>query len=224
MKKSIFLLFLFRVSCAFAKSSVIILYGCSSAGKTSISKELGRVLPGKWKVLGIDMFAFSRSSGVAPTNAALWRKVSKYIDQGYNVAVDTISPNFIFDRSKAQEFVVVTYCAPGALLDHVAKRNQSENSREHRSIKNVLTMYCHKYRTTLDKKESVDVLHKSDFEYLGFSKRALRRVKKEFFNGDRTKVYVASRLNQYNCRVDTSKMSVSACVKKIQQDFEFAIE
>ncbi len=215
-----FLLFLLHVSCAYSKSSIIILYGCSSAGKTSISKELGKALPGKWKVLGIDMFAYSRSSGVAPTNAALWRQVNTYIDEGYNVVVDTISPNFIYNRSKAQEFVVITYCSPSVLLDHIAKRNQSENSREHRSIKNVLTMYCHKYKITLNKEESVDVLHKSDLEHQGFSKRGLRRVKKEFFSGDhRTKVYVASRLSQYNCRVDTSKMSVSACVKKIQQEF-----
>ncbi|MCX5923347.1 MAG: hypothetical protein NTU89_02145 [Candidatus Dependentiae bacterium] len=224
MKKSMFLLFVFHVGTIFAKSSLIILYGGSSAGKSSVSRELCKALPGKWKVVGIDMFDFSQSRGVSPTNLAMWRQISKDIDSGYNVIVDTISPQFVFDKSKAQEFVVITYCPPVALIDHVAKRNKGTNDRDHRKVKSVLAMYYNKFRTTLSEKESIDVLRKSDLENATSNKRALNKIKKDFFSGNRTKVFIASVLSQYDCCVNTGKMSVISCVRKIQQGFDAHIE
>ena len=201
------------------KPEVIILYGCSSAGKTSISAALGKILPGKWKVLGIDMFPKAASGGgPSMANSLMWKKVNEEIANGYNVVVDTVISDFLFDKSKVDAFVVVTYCSPAVLVEHVTKRNQGDNERNHRSLKKVLKQFYNKYRTIENKKDCIDVLHKSDLENTAHS-WALRKLKREFFGSDRSVVYVASRLYSYDCFINTGSMPIVGCAQKIKNEF-----
>ena len=201
------------------KQEIIILYGTSSAGKTSISTVLGNMLPGKWKVLGIDMFPKAASGGgPSMANSLMWKKVNEEIANGYNVVVDTVVSNFLFDKSKADSFVVVTYCSPAVLVEHVTKRNASGKDREHRTLKKVLKQFYNKYNTQEHKKDSIDVLYKSDLENIKGS-WALRNLKKEFFGSDRSVVYVASRLYSYDYFINTGTMSIVNCAKKIKDEF-----
>jgi len=216
MKKAIFLLALFFSSNIFAQCSIIILYGCSSAGKTSISAELGKTLPGKWKVLGIDMF--SNQDGTA--NSQLWMKANRYIKEGFNVIVDTVSSNFLIDKSSdVQQFVVLTYCSPMVTVEHVKKRNSKGKDHDHRTLKKVLRQYCSKYRSVEKKQDfTIDVLHKSDLENIS-ERRALRTMKDEFFRDNRHVVYIASKLYDYDFFVNTGTLSISNCAKKIKDAF-----
>lgn len=210
---SYFLLLVF--SHVSAKSSVIVLYGCSSAGKTSISKELGKTLEGKWKVLGIDMF--SNREGTA--NSLLWKQANTYLKDGYNVVVDTVFPNFLVDSSKNYElFTVLTYCSPDILVEHVKKRNSNGKDHDHRTLKKVLTQYCNKYRSGASKDVAIDVIHKSDVENIP-DWRARRKIKDEFFRDDRHVVYIASKLYEYDSFINTGKDSISGCAKKIKEAF-----
>lgn len=212
---TIFSLFLFSLTNVLAKNSVIILYGCSSAGKTSISKELGKTLEGKWKVLGIDMF--SNKEGTA--NSLLWQQVNKDLNAGYNVVLDTVFPNFLIDRSKSHEvFIVLTYCSPDILVEHVRKRNQSGKKHDHRALKKVLAQYCNKYRGSASKDYSIDTIRKSDVENIPDS-RARKRIKDEFFRDSRYITYIASKLYEYDGFINTGKSSISDCAKKIRENF-----
>lgn len=198
-----------------ANGSIIILYGCSSAGKTSISKELGKTLEGKWKVLGIDMF--SNKEGTA--NSSLWRQANKDLRAGYNLVVDTVFPNFLIDHSKNYEvFTVLTYCSPDVLVEHVKKRNSSGKDHDHRTLKKVLTQYCNKYRSGASKELAIDVIRRSDIESIP-DWRARRKIKDEFFKDNRHVVYIASKLYEYNSFINTGKNSISGCAKKIREAY-----
>lgn len=213
-------LFLFSFSYVLAEGSVIILYGCSSAGKTSISAELGKTLEGKWKVLGIDMF--SNKEGTA--NSLLWKQANKDLKAGYDVVVDTVFPNFLIDRSKGYEiFVVLTYCSPEILVEHVKKRNSNGKDHDHRTLKKVLTQYCNKYRCAPSKDFSIDVMHKSDIENIA-DWRARKRIREEFFKDNRHIIFIASKLYEYDIFINTGKNSISTCAKKIREGFAAFME
>ncbi len=199
----------------FSENTVIILYGCSSAGKTSISCELGKQLPGKWKVLGIDMFPAETPHGA---NIQLWQHTNKYLDQGYDVVVDTVISEYLFDKNKRKSFVVLTYCSPMALVEHVLKRNKSDIPHNHRKMKKVLRQFCRKYKATT-KEDSIDVLRKSDLENATLGWWALRQIKKEYFTNNQHMVYLAARLASYDCLINTGKMSIQESVATIKRDF-----
>ncbi len=223
MKTRIVVIALFCVGSIFSDSSekpdLVILYGTSSSGKTTTSTVLGKMLPGKWKVLGIDMFPKAASGGgPSMANSLMWKKVNEEIANGYSVVVDTVIPDFLYDRSKVDAFIVMIYCSPAVLVEHVTKRNQGDDERNYRSLKKVLKQFRNKYRTIENKKDCIDVLHKSDLEKTAHS-WALRKLKKEFFDGDRTVVYVAAKLYGYDCCINTGKMSITACAQKIKDEF-----
>lgn len=199
----------------FCQGTIVILYGCSSAGKTSISAELGKTLSGKWKVLGIDMF--SNKEGTA--NSLLWKQAAKDLKAGYDLVIDTVFPEFLYDHLKDYRvFVVVTYCSPNILVEHVKKRNMSDRDKDHRTLKKVLGQYCNKYRHAQNKQDSIDVLHESDIKNID-DWRARRKIREEFFNNNRHVVYIASKLYQYDFVVNTGKASIPACAKKIKEAF-----
>lgn len=213
---AIFSCFLLQASGAFAQGSVIVLYGCSSAGKTSISQELGKILPGKWKVLGIDMFSNKDNTA----NALFWKQANKELSAGYNVVLDTVFPSFLLDRSKGYElFTVLTYCSPKALVEHVSRRNMNGKDHDHRTLKKVLQQYCNKYRGAISKDYSVDVIERSEVKNIG-DWRARKKIKEEFFKDDRHVAYIVSKFYEYDAFVNSGKMSISACAKKIREDFE----
>ena len=200
----------------FSEGSVIILYGGSSAGKTSTAQALGKILPGKWRVLGIDMF--SNKNGSA--NEQLWDKIGKDVAAGYNVVADTVSSKFLTRNCKgAKLFIVVMYCSPFAMLDHVQKRNQSENKREHRTIDKVLRQYCSKHMLVQkDSKKHIDILHESDLKEHPYH-RKLKQVKSRFFEDGNSIAYIATSLMSYNFVINTGNNTISECALKIKKAF-----
>lgn len=221
MNKSIFLFLSLYVCSLFSQGSVIVLYGGSSAGKTSTSLALRKIMPGKWKFLSIDMF--SNKDGSA--NSQLWHQVSKDIKDGYDLIVDTIFDKFLLQSSSgAKLFVVLMYCSPIVIVDHVEKRNKTGDDREHRTLSKVLSMFCHKFRPVATKDNSIDVLRMSDVEKHISNRRALKKIKEEFFRTNQPLVYIASRLpkSKYDCFINTGTMSISECAQQIKKEFQDA--
>jgi len=218
MEKNVFFMILLWASLIFSENKVIVLYGGSSVGKTSASIELGKILPGKWKVLSIDMF---KDNELHTKNYQLWYAANKYLKDGYDVVIDTISYQFLtlcLDSS-VKLFIVLTYCSPMVIADHVTKRNKIKTPNNNRNLKKVLDMYIKRYRSTQDKNDSIGVIHRSDLEKSILSYRALKKIKKEYFPDNRTVAYVASRVIKYDCFVDTGQMRTSACAQKIMEDY-----
>ncbi|MBI2352840.1 hypothetical protein HYV11_01185 [Candidatus Dependentiae bacterium] len=216
MKSSLLFIFIISAKFLFSEGSVIVLYGGSSAGKTSTSIALGKLLPGKWKVLSIDMF--SNKEGTA--NEQLWRRIGKEISSGYNVIADTVSSKFLTQEcKKASLFVVLMYCSPFTIIDHVNKRNKNEDKRQHRTMNKVLTMYCHKHTSLLKKNEKyIDTLYLSDIEQHPYH-RKLKKLKNHFFDNGKAIAYITSTLLSYDYFINTEKYSINECAMKIKEQF-----
>ena len=218
LKSNIFLFLLLQLQLIFCQGSIIILYGTSSSGKTSISRELGTILSGKWKVVGIDMF----SNKTVSANSQMWKQVNKYISQDFNVVVDTVHTEFLTNtKQNANIFTVLTYCAPNILAQHVAKRNKENKKHDHRDLKKVLNQFYNKYRITDNKKSSIDTLYKTNIENSSDSTRTLKHFANDFFKKEYGPiVYIASQLYKYDFFINTGNYSINMCAQKIKDKFE----
>ena len=221
IKKSILLFIFFIVSDQLiggqliCDQSIIVLYGCSSAGKTSIAQELLQILPGNWKYVAANQFSsFNR-------NVFLWRQINQNILDGYDVIVDTHDLNFLYDpRPDLHVVVTLLYCSPHKLIEHVSKRNLNANAKTHRALKAVFSEYCKKYKAVKKNEPHIDKLYKDSLKnrYGFFVSRALKQLIFQYFSQtDRQVVYIAPFLTKYSCFVDTGKTSIEQGAATIKQ-------
>jgi len=222
VKKIILFFVLLQTFGTFSKNSIIILYGCSSAGKTSIASELLRILPGKWKYIAANQFA--RIGG----NPVLWNKVNQTIAGGYNVIVDTHNLQFfINDISNRHVIVSLVYCSPEKLIEHVAARNTESNSNNHRTLKTVFTEYCKKFKSVKKSDAHIDILNKDALKnnYGFIVSLALKRIMNQFFSTkDQSVVYIAPLLQKYDCLINTGKTSIAHSAQKIKRELMSRLE
>ena len=219
MKKNIFILILLQSCLIFSKNSIIVLYGCSSSGKTSISSELIKILSGEWKYIASNKFS---SSGNVDGNYLLWKYINSQISSGYNIIVDTHNQNFLIDDKENVDLLAVfLHCPVNKLIEHINKRNLSADENSHRKIKIVFEEFCNKYKVEKDHKKSVCLLNKSDLknQYSFTTYFALKKVIKNFFKdtGDSV-VFLNPCFKNYDCIIDTGKLSIECCDKKIKKE------
>lgn len=215
IKKMLLLFILLQNHTFFAQNTLIILYGCSSAGKTSISAELLNILPGNWKYIASNRFATINK------NRMLWNEVNQQLSQGYNVIIDTHDAKFLIDHAENITTVVcLIYCSPEKLIEHVNSRNCEDNAKNHRALKAVFTEFCHKYKTVKKNESYIDALHKEKLKksYRFFINSELKKIIRQYFNQDQNIVYIAPLLlKKYDCFINTGKMSIAQCAKIIKE-------
>lgn len=212
--KYILLLTLLQNHTFFSHNTIIILYGCSSAGKTSISSELLRILPGNWKYIASNRFS------VTNKNQHLWNEVNRQISYGYDVIVDTHDAKFLIDNIENMRVVVsLIYCSPEKLIEHVQSRNSEDNAQNHRAIKAVFQEFCQKYKVVKKNKTYIDTLNKEQLKksYGFFINSELKKIMQQYFNDDQNVVYLAPLfLKKYDCFINTGKISIQQCAQKIK--------
>ncbi len=215
--KNILLCFFCTFNSIYTNNSVIILYGCSSAGKTSISSQLIKMLPGNWKYIASNQFRSPHR------NTRLWSHINSTIAQGYNIIVDTHNYQFLIDPSKnTQLFSVLLYCPPHNLIRHINQRNTNENQNDHRRLRSVLQEYCNKFQSVPKNHPLViDILKKKDLSGHGLlaSLTLKKHINKFFEQNAQETSYVAPLFTTYDCLVNTGKYSISDCALKIKKEF-----
>ena len=227
IKKSIFLLSMLTASLMIgsqdlSSKSIIVLYGCSSAGKTSIATELLKILPGDWKYIASNQFRNSNG------NLSLWNEINRTVSAGQNVIVDTHSSSFLVDPSlNAQTIIVLLYCSPEKLIEHVSKRNTNEDQKTHREIKGVLHEYDTKFKSVKKSEDYIDIINKASLKKsLGFfASISLRSFINKFFNGNDQRVaFIAPFFKKYDCLINTGKSSIPQSAQKIKQSLMLKLE
>lgn len=217
IKKNILFFLLLHTYSTFTNNAIIILYGCSSTGKTSISSQLRKTLPGNWKYIASNQFRPPHR------NTRLWSHINATISQGYNVIVDTHNSQFLIDLSKnANVFSVLLHCPPHKLIDHINQRNTNENQSDHRRLRIVLQEYCNKFKSVKkNQPHIIDTLKKKDLSGHGLlTSLTLKRYINKFFETKKQDIsYVAPMFTTYDCLVDTGKNSISDCALKIKKEF-----
>ncbi len=218
IKKYTLLFILSHTFTIFSNNSLIIMYGCSSAGKTSISSELLKILPGSWKYIAANQF---KNRG---GNTALWNHVNKTIASGFNVIVDTHSAHFLVDYTKDLQVVVaLLYCSPEKLIEHVNERNEKDDSNSHRKLKIVFEEYCQKFKPVKKNQGYIDTIKLNNLKegYGFFVSLALKKIINNFFDiKDQRIAYIAPFLKNYDCCLDTGKVSIVLCAQKIKQTLQ----
>lgn len=202
------------------KPTIIALYGCSSVGKTSISNELHKILPGNWKYIAGNQF---QRSGNHSRNYYLWQEINRTIANGYNVMVDTHNQDFLVDPSKdVNLLVVMLHCSPDKLIEHICQRNTNQDRQTHRNIRAVFKEFCGKYKSVKKDDAHIDALDRDSLQnnYGFITTLALKKIINTYFVDKNQQVaYIAPHLKSYDCFVDTGKLSISACAQKIKKAF-----
>ncbi len=196
-------------------NSIIILYGCSSSGKTSIATELIRILPGNWKYIPSNNFKMDHG------NQLFWKEINQKVAQNYNVIVDTHNLQFLINEIENLTIVVVLlYCSPEKLIEHVMSRNSENNKKNHRELKAVFQEFTSKYKLVKKNQAHIDALHQSNFKnnYGFFTKQALKIIIHKYFQTTDQKIsYIAPMLQKYDCYIDTGKISIAHSAEKIKE-------
>ncbi len=215
IQKLILFIILFQNFLIFPQNSIIILYGCSSAGKTSIGAELLRILPGSWKYIPSNKFSMTGG------NILFWKEINKQITNGYDVIVDTHNSQFFIDNSENMHVVTcLIYCSPEALIEHVQSRNTTtENPKNHRALKGVFQEYIHKFQSVKKNQPHIDTIKKNNLKnnYGFFTRMALKTIISKFFTeSDQSIVYIASKFQNYDFFINTGKTSIVQSAQKIK--------
>lgn len=119
---------------------IILLNGTSSAGKSSIAKELKNICGPSLKIVSIDEYA--RDIFGAKYDKKMWEDFyihNKNLSKaGYTVVIDTLK--FEDDYEKYCSILstnirkILIYCPLANIAEHIEQRNQSKNKRDHRSL------------------------------------------------------------------------------------------
>lgn len=211
--------FVIQVSTCWTKNGIIILYGCSSVGKTSISNELNKILPGNWKYIPANKF---QKSGNHSRNYLLWQEINRTVANGYSVMVDTHNSDFLIDPKKDVDvLVVMLHCSPEKLIEHIEKRNTNQDRQTHRQLKPVFSEFCKKYKSVKKQEGHIDELRKDVLlnNYGFFTTIALKKIVDTYFEKDQQIAYIAPLIDSYDCFVDTGQLSIVASAQKIKKAF-----
>lgn len=214
--KHFILLLIFQYHIASAEQSIIILYGCSSSGKTSIATELLKILPGNWKYIASNQFR------VANGNKLLWKHINDTVAQGLNVIVDTHDAKCIINQPENLQILkILLYCSPEKLIEHVSKRNIDQNNQKnHREVKSVFLEFCGKYKTVSKNEPHIDTLNKNQIKkiYGLFATWTLKTFFNHFFSDGSNIVYITSIFKNYDCLINSGKLSIQQCALKIKDE------
>lgn len=136
--------------------TIILLNGTSSAGKSSIVKELQNIYEHSFSVASIDGFIRERSIDWSNDKIDwddLWIQFYTHIksisDSGKIILIDTVCYEKEYEKYNAilgsQLIKILVYCPLDIIINHVEKRNNLGDTDEHRSLyqacKQFLSLY-----------------------------------------------------------------------------------
>ncbi|MBV8661136.1 MAG: hypothetical protein JO129_03255 [Candidatus Dependentiae bacterium] len=145
-----------------AKSGVVILLnGTSSAGKSTLVKELQKIYNYTLYVASIDDFMMTREGYNPKTRYPnFYNHIKEMALSGKNIVVDTVQYQREYERydeilEPCNVIKILVYCPLSALIVHVQKRNQLNDPRERRTIHAAFEQFLSLYKTKSSKKDIV---------------------------------------------------------------------
>lgn len=125
--------------------TIILLNGTSSAGKSSIIKELQNIYENSFSVVSIDGFIRERSINWSEDTIDwddLWTKFYTHIknlsESGQAIVIDTVCYEEGYQKYNAilgtQLIKILVYCPLDIIIEHVEERNNSGDADERRSL------------------------------------------------------------------------------------------
>ena len=199
MTRKIFLLFgllflAFTADASIESGTIIILSGTSSAGKSSVIKELQKIYPDEFQVLTIDDFMRSHQDIEALCNASddeedeiferiltdFYNHIKQMSQHGNKIVIDTVQC-LKSEWMRCQDVLgsqnviqILDYCTLPVIISHVKKRNKSGEPLEKRSIRQAFDQFYDLYKLQESSSDLVvDQMHSSRM------KHALQQVDKE---------------------------------------------
>jgi tRNA uridine 5-carbamoylmethylation protein Kti12 len=148
---------------------IILLNGTSSSGKTSIIKEL-QAMYGDYQTLDIDTFQAQYEVDHPIKNAkeeymremmtAFFSTAHQLALDGKNVFVDTVQFDEHYDHycsilNNKKTLKILVYCPLDVMVDHVEKRNKSNDKQERRTLSQALPQFKDIYKLQEFKDEIV---------------------------------------------------------------------
>ncbi len=146
--------------------TIILLNGTSSAGKTTLVKELHKIYD-TFEVAHIDEYTRTHQCCIFGQNYdGFYKEIHETALAGQNILVDTIfyhKKYAAYDALLKKErklIKILVYCPLDCLLAHVQKRNRSGDSLEYRNVNKAFYAYCCLYKIANSKKDIViDTMH-----------------------------------------------------------------
>ncbi len=177
---SCFSLSLFAAVSSQNPGMIVLLNGTSSAGKSSIVKELQEISGNEFFVTSMDSFAASyEKDNYDKFVHDFYQHIKDLSLTHHKVLVDTVE--FEQDYKKIEgvltlnQFIkILVYCPLDDIFKRVEKRNQSEDEGEHRSVRQAFEQFLGLYKKQSQSDELViDNIHSSSI------KKLLPRIKEE---------------------------------------------
>ena len=140
---------------------VILLNGTSSAGKSTLVKELQKIYNHTLYVASIDDFMMTREGCHPKTRYPnFYNHIKEMALSGKNVLVDTVQYQREYERydeilKPCNVIKILVYCPLSALIMHVQKRNQLQDPRERRTIGAAFEQFLTLYKTKSSKKDII---------------------------------------------------------------------
>jgi chloramphenicol 3-O-phosphotransferase len=145
---------------------IILLNGTSSAGKSCIIQELEQIYDQKFQVASVDTFILKLAAD-AGVDLALhkdeffahmdWNNLyanfytytKKLSGAGQNLIIDTVlyeAHYETYDKILGTNVIkILVYCPLDKILDHITQRNQSDDVKEHRNIRQAFEQFLSLY-------------------------------------------------------------------------------
>lgn len=189
------------------QGKIILLDGVSSAGKSSICKELVQILGSSYQIIAIDdfvkdVFAEQEKHPVSPSefiarcdecSDKMYEKIKEITDQGKNVICDNVLAGLEGEKSvklnleklkDLNTYFVLVYCPFKILVERILQRNKrarkEDNFQETRSLALALNQFAASFKKQKkDKDIFLEKLSREDFI------KALFDAKNEFKNDEK---------------------------------------
>ena len=149
--------------------TIILLNGTSSAGKTTLIKELGTIFNNAL-VASIDEYTATHqfNSFFNSRYKNFYAMIHQKATLGYPMLVDTVLYQDLYDHYDAilqkngvRLLKILVYCPLTTLIEHVQTRNSSGKSLEHRTFNQAFKAFLGLYTMQKTKHQIIDNLHSS---------------------------------------------------------------
>lgn len=217
MSKQLYLLITIQVtlfSCDL-HGLIILLNGTSSAGKSSIAKDLHKVLEKDCQVIAID--------DNRKNNISFFEEVQKAAQEKKYVIVDTILKSFddcqLRQIKNHEFFFVLVYCPFNKIIKHLEIRNNLTTIDEQRSLFDALYFFSFLYDVEKDKSLCLDSILCKDC--LSLLEKSLEKEERNMAYDFFLKKFICDDYiqfkpkYQYDIIVNTAKKSSKQCARKI---------
>ena len=140
---------------------VILLNGTSSAGKSTLVKELQKIYDQTLYVASIDDFMITREGYNPKTRYPnFYNHIKEMALSGKDVVVDTVQYQREYERydeilKPCNVIKILVYCPLDGLIIHVQKRNQLQDPREKRTINAAFEQFLTLYKAKSSKTDII---------------------------------------------------------------------